>query len=78
MNRKGFTLVELALVLIIPVIIVAVCIWTDRNLDYLMTWIAGAPRNCPWWLSTIATIIGNGIILLFNVVMEIIRLVRGA
>ena len=62
--------------LVIPAVIVLMCMWTDRNLDYLLTWIAGAPRNCPWWLSTIATFIGNAVALIFNVVMEIIRIAR--
>ena len=79
-NRKAFTLVELmivlVLVLIVPVVIVGLCVWTDRNLDYLLTWIAGQPRNCPMWLSAIATFVLNGVILVFNIVMEILRLAR--
>lgn len=74
--KKGFTIVELLLVFAIPTIILLVCIWTDRNLDYLLTWIAGQPRNCPWWLSTIAAFVGNGLTILFNIVMEIIRIAR--
>ena len=52
--------------------------WTDRNLDYLGQWIQGNNTfNLPYWVSFIATVVLNGVTFAFNVIMEIIRLIRG-
>ena len=78
--RKGYTLIEVTIVVfmvcIIPLIILGATIWTDRSMDYLLTMIKGHPVNCPYWLSFLVTVIGNGATLLFNVIMEVVRLVK--
>ena len=51
--------------------------WTDRNLDYLLTLIKGSLVNCPFWLSAIISICGNGAVFVFNIIMELVRLVKG-
>ena len=79
-TKKGFTLVELliviAMVAIIPAIVFGLSLWTDRNMDFALTWFKGVPVNCPMWLSVIITIVGNGLTLAFNIIMEILRLVK--
>lgn len=57
-------------------LVVAVMFWTDSNIDYLMTYIKGRPVNCPFWLSALASIVGNGLTLAFNIGMEIFKLTR--
>ena len=80
MKRKGYTLVELMvvvfMVVIIPAIVVGATIWTDRNIDYALTLWKGHAVNCPYWLSFLATIVGNGLTIIFNVVMEIVRIAK--
>ena len=57
-------------------VIVGLAIWTDRSMDYLLTWIKGVPVDCPMWLSTLISIVGNAFIVAFNLIMEVIRMVR--
>lgn len=82
MKNKGFTLAELLIVIIlvtiIPcIIIIGLVFWTDRSLDYWATIMAGAPRDVPMWMSVIATIVLNGVTIAFNIITEILRVVRG-
>ena len=51
------------------------CVWTDRNLDYWLTAMKGAPVDVPMWLSVALAIVLNGVALLLNVVGELLRLV---
>ncbi len=48
--------------------------WTDRNLDFWLSHFKGQPVHCPFWMSVIVTILGNGVILLANVLGEVCRL----
>jgi hypothetical protein len=79
--RHAFTIIELFAVAAFGVlaslgisIIVLLMIWTDRTLDFWATHFAGHPVNCPWWMSAMATIALNGVIVLVNVASELIRL----
>lgn len=78
--KSGFTTVELLMVLVmlvvIPGIIFGFTMWTDRSMDYLLTMIKNQETNCPYWLSFIITVVGNGATVVFNIIMEVIRLVR--
>ena len=78
--KKGFTLIELMIavfmVVVIPAMLIGAVLWTDRSMDYALTWFKGVPVNCPMWLSTLVAIVGNGVTLVFNIAMEIARLVR--
>lgn len=58
----------------ILLILVLVSFWTDRNLDFWLTHFKGHPVDCPFWLSCLVTIVGNGVILLANVIGEVARL----
>ncbi len=58
------------------VILLAFCvvsIWTDRNLDFWLSHFKGEQVDCPMWMSVVATIILNGIILAVNIIGEIAR-----
>lgn len=61
-------------VLILLAIFISICFWTDRSLDFWLTYLKGTETNCPFWLSALVTIISNGLGLLFNVITEIARL----
>jgi len=47
--------------------------WTDSNLDYIFTLLRHHPVNIPLWLSVIISIVGNGITLIFNIIVEIMK-----
>ena len=77
MKRNGNILVIFILWAVVVIGIGTILtLWTDRNLDYALTWIKGQPVNCPMWLSFIAALIGNGVTVVFNILMELARLVR--
>lgn len=54
-------------------IIALFAMWTDRNLDFWVSYIKGEAVDVPYWLSLIVTIVGNGVIILANVIAEIAR-----
>ena len=78
MKSRGFTLIELmigvVLVLIIPVLVILLSMWTDRTLDFWLTFIKHSSVDVPMWLSVIATIVFNGGMLAINIISEIVRL----
>jgi hypothetical protein len=49
-------------------------LWTDRNIDFWLTYFKGFETNCPYWLSLIATILGP-FPFIFNVLSELARFV---
>ncbi len=70
-------LVSGLVMLLVIFVLVLFIRWTDANLDYLVQWIKGDNlANVPMWLSSIVAILCNGIALVFNIVMEIIKIVR--
>ena len=62
----------LAILCLIPVYM----IWTDNNLDYVVSLIKGKPVNVPFWISALFSIVANGIGLLFNLIVEIIKIAK--
>lgn len=74
--KKGFTIVELIIVVMVFVLIPIITMWTDRSLDFVLTAIKGHVVHCPMWLAFIAALAGNGFTLVFNIVVEIFRLVK--
>jgi len=75
-NKKGFTLVELLIGLAIIGLIAlfpVLAIWTDRSLEFWASYIKHQPVIIPYWLSLIVTIIGNAVIVGFNVISEVLR-----
>ena len=79
MNKRGFTLIELMMVIfmlgIVPAIVIGVAFWTDSNLEWALSLIKGAEVQVPFILSLILTVIGNVVTVLANVVCEIAKLV---
>lgn len=71
--KRSFTVIEVIIVLFV-LSVIPISIWTDRTLDFWCTHFAHHPVNCPWWLSFIVTVVGNGVVLLANCVSEIVRL----
>lgn len=68
---KGLWLVA---VVVFVVVLTPLSIWTDRTLDFWVSYIRGSPVDVPFVLSLLVTIVGNGVILLVNVVSEVARL----
>lgn len=48
--------------------------WTDRTLDFWCTYWSNHTIDVPLWLSAITTIVGNGLMILLNIISEIVRL----
>ena len=72
----GMLLTILGLVI---AIIVALCTWTDRTLDFWCTYYSQPHHlvNVPMWISVLTTFIGNIIMLAINIISELARLVMG-
>lgn len=51
-----------------------VALWTDRTLDFWLTYFKGASTDCPFWLSCLVTLFLNAVIFGVNVISEIARL----
>lgn len=54
-----------------------ISLWTDRNLDFWMSYWQGKEIDVPYWMSLCLTIVLNAIILAGNIIGEIIRLCIG-
>lgn len=69
-------------VLVISAILILMCIWTDRSLDFWYSYTKGAVMNFPMWLSVIVTFVagmlnkrvGFGVAIVGNVVTEVLRI----
>lgn len=76
MKRKNVSnSVGLVLIILLIVLLCSMVGWTDSNLDWLVSKISGQPKDVPTWISTLVTFIGNGFALVFNVIIEILKLV---
>lgn len=78
MNNKGYTLSELLLVLLIFSIIPVLSLlsfWTDRTLDFWVSYFKGINVNVPFWISILSSIFFNVISLGVNIISEIMRLI---
>ena len=74
MRTKEFAGVGCIVMLVIMcAIFIPMCMWTDRNMDWLLTYIKGVPTNCPWYLSTAITVL-LPIAFIGNIVAEICRI----
>lgn len=47
--------------------------WTDRSLEFICFYAKGYEVEIPYWISFIITIFLNGIIIIFNIIVEILR-----
>ncbi len=48
--------------------------WTDRSMDYLLTLAKEVPSDFPNWASLLITIVFNGALVVFNSIVELIRI----
>lgn len=69
-SLSGFIFLFLGIVIVIGL---PLTLWTDRTLDFWLTYFKGEVVNVPFWLSFLATIILNAASLILNVLSEIIR-----
>lgn len=61
--------------LILIAIISIATVWTDRNLDFIFSYIKWTDVDIPMWLSFITTILLNWIIIIFNVITELFKFI---
>lgn len=73
--NKGYTIVEVLIVIAFLSLFPGLVMWTDRTLEFWLTYAKHAPVIVPWWISTLVTIFLNGVILGINILSELIRLV---
>lgn len=64
----------MALVFFFIPLMFIIAIWTDRNLEFWLSYLKGHPVDVPFWMSFIMTLVLNGVALALNVVGEILRL----
>lgn len=80
MNRKGFPLIELTVILLIvffvPIIVIGLTGWTGRSLDWSLTQWKHHAVHVPYWLDLIIVFIGDGLTFVFDVIIEILRRVQ--
>jgi hypothetical protein len=48
--------------------------WTDRSMDYILTLVKETPSDFPNWASILITLVFNGALIVFNSIVEIIRI----
>jgi hypothetical protein len=72
--RSGQSLTGCLIILCLWLLIVwALSSWTDRNLDFWLTYFKGETIDCPFWLSTVVTFLAP-VALFLNVIGEVARL----
>ncbi len=52
-----------------------VALWTDRTLEFWLSYFSHHAVEVPYWLSLLVTILLNGVIFAVNVLTEVCRLV---
>ena len=76
MNKKGWTLVELMSLIVIVgfiLLIPLIAIWTGHNLDFWISHFRGYPVHVPFILDLIITVVGNGAVVVGNIISEICK-----
>lgn len=77
-KRKGQSLITALLPTIIwfglaVTLITAFSFWTNRTLDFWMTYFKGEVVDVPFWLSVVLSIFWNGAVLIVNIISEIAK-----
>lgn len=76
MNNEGKLIAGIYLLwgLFVGLIWFLLSLWTDSNLDFWLTHIKGVETDCPFWLSALAILVLNGVIVEANLISEIVKL----
>jgi len=77
LNKNGYTLVELMMcigILCIMALFPVLVMWTDGNLEWWILFFKEESINIPWWISTIITIVFNGVAVAFNIITELCKM----
>lgn len=48
--------------------------WTDKNLEYFVSYLKERPVKIPFWISAVVVFLTNVCTLFFNIICEIIKL----
>jgi len=75
-NQKGFSLIELMLVVVIlgSIAFLAIGAWTDRTLEFWLSFFKGEAVSVPFILSGILSVVLNVIAVVINIISEIARI----
>jgi hypothetical protein len=74
-DSKGWaSLIFLGLLIIFCFI---VSFWTDRSLDFWLSYLKEAEQNFPFWLSAIFTFLALKLSIMLNIITEILRIFLG-
>ena len=74
-NTKQELVSAVIILLLVAAAMYGMTIWTDRNLEFAISYFKGVPVEIPTWLSFLAALVLNAIALAFNVICEIARVV---
>jgi len=72
-NYTGGT--ALAIIVVFAGVFALLALWTDRNLEFWLSYFSDKPVEVSYWLSFLLTLVLNGFIVVANVVLEILRLI---
>lgn len=73
MKIGPFTILGLSLIL---GFFLGMSAWTDRTLEFWLSMIKHTTVHVPFWMSTLVTLVFNGVILAVNVLTELYRLIQ--
>ena len=65
----------MAIIVITILLIVPMSLWTDRNLDFWISYFHNSPIDVPYWFSLLITIIFDEAVFILNIILEILRMV---
>ncbi len=71
---------KLGNLIIVLLIVSAICTyilsgWTESNLEFWLSLIKGEFIDVPFGIAVLVTFIGNGFIIVFNIVTELLKLI---
>lgn len=75
MSKNNFGSVEIVFVLFIIGILVAMVKWTERTLEFWLTYWKGEPVDVPLWLCLLCNFALNALMFGVNVLSEVVRLI---
>lgn len=68
--------IVIALVVVITLALISYpyIIWTDRNLEYFLSYLKDQEIKVPFWISTVVVLVSNVLGLIFNIVCYLVKL----